>query len=274
MPSQELNPNFKEALGALPSIYQLKDRQSHGRENLDNTMTVLPVSVDELAEITTQYGCPIVGRLDLRGVYEIEIGWYPDPDRPKLLLPQHMGADEERIQFKDLGNGSIETSLWNAHAIRRELIGHPAVTLDDIELLYEREMEFYTPEEAPFIGLRNDFAFGDFIENYPPIRQAHNEKYEEEFWDETRRVVLRPDLYMEIDRFVKRKGWMPPSDALSPVAWFHEATGFIRVYIEDEWDVGGLWFNFGGHLDENPGILELTERTDLHLPASTPETPQ
>ncbi|MBP6913798.1 MAG: hypothetical protein KBC00_04270 [Candidatus Levybacteria bacterium] len=258
MPSPELNPNFRKALDGLPSLYQLKDRESKGKESLDDVMTVLPVGVDEFAEITTSYGCPIVGRIDMKGVYEIEIGWYPDPHRPKMLLPQQMHGDHDRIQFRDLGNGSIGTSLWNAHAIRRELVGHPAATLEDIELLYKREMEFQKPEDVPFITLREDVPFGDFIENYPHISNVHPGN-DLDFWDASKDVMLRPDLYMEIDSYAKRKGWIRPSDALDPSAIYHEQTGFLRVFLDNEWDIG-VWFNFGGDLEENPHILQLVER--------------
>lgn len=262
MYSPELSLSLQESLQALPSVIQIKDREWYGRENMDDVKVTLSVTVDEIAELTTLHGYPVVGLLNSPGTYELEYGgWHQDPERPKLLLPQHMRSDNHHIRLRDLGNGNIETSMWDAHVIRREFIGSPSVTPGDVAVLYQRELEDAKPEE-PFINLRDDIPFGDFIENYPPIRGVHDDRYDEDFWDETQGVILRPDLYMEIDRFVKRKGWIRESDALSPGASFHKRTGFLRVYIVDEWDVGGLWFNFGGRLEENPEILETNPRPD------------
>ncbi len=260
MPSPELSHSFRESLANLPSFYQLKDRQDSESETMNQSRVVLSAGIDELNELTTPWGCPLVGLINQKGTYEIEAGaWYPYENDVKLLYPQYpISVGRKKIQVSDLGDGTIETSIWNAHVIRRELLGNPPLTVDDIELLYKRDLEIWKPEDAPFIGLKNDTPFGDFIENYPPIRDSHPDN-DLEFWEESMRVILKPDFYMEIDRFIKRKGWITPSDALTPAALYHATTGFLYVPLESEWivDVG---FNFGGHLEENPNILETLDR--------------
>lgn len=273
MTSHELNPKLKEALYALPSIYELQDRERRDPDGLDAAKTTLPLSVDAFADVTTPLGAPIVGRLDAPGVYEIEYGaWYPDPNHPAFFAPQHpIAVGHARIQLKDLGD-EIETSLWNAHVIRRELLGNPPPTIADIKLLYKRELEDRRPEESPFIALNDGVTFGDFIENYPMSigKYEPNTDDEDVFFDEMKLVILRPDFYMDLERFLKRKGVVRECDAVSPEALYHEGSGFLRVSDEGDWGASGAWINLGWHLTENPEVMGLYERpSDVELNDST-----
>lgn len=265
MTTPELSPELRQSFANLQSVYQLKDRTSYGREDLDEAKIVLPISIDDLNEITTEYECPMVGLLQEKGIYEIEAGaWNSNPNVVKLLVPQHWRYgenDPDKIQIKDLGNGTIETSVWNAHVLRRELAGSPPLTIEDVELLYKRELESYKPGYLPpFIGLSKNVSFGDFIEKYPHLRDAHEDHDWDDSFDEAcEDVLLKPDFYMELHRYVVRKGWIKEDRAFVPLAVFHRSTGFLRVFLIDEWDAGGAHFNFGGDLEENPGVLSTVE---------------
>ncbi|HMS22577.1 MAG TPA: hypothetical protein PKA38_02320 [Candidatus Levybacteria bacterium] len=263
MASPELNPLFKQTLQAIPSIFELKDRHTRNPEELKAVQTTLPLSINEFADITTPLGAPIVGRLDTPGVYEIEAGaWYPDPNNPAFLLPQFPIANGlARIQLKDLGD-KIETSLWNAHVVRRELLGNPPPTDTDIELLYKLAFERNSPEELPFLALSDNITFGDFIENYPIRRHEYEPDTDDEitFLQEKKRVILRPDFYTDLERFLKRKGIVRECDALSPVALYHEKSGLLSIGDEGDYGIHEDWIDLGWHLSENPGVVGLYKR--------------
>jgi hypothetical protein len=251
-----MNAEFEGFLKDMPSHFELRHRASHGKEDLYGVKAVMPVSVDEISEIINRHGFAVVGLLDGSG-YEVVHTWDPgDAEFRAFITRDYPGHD---IGFRDLGERRVETSLWDAHIFRRELVGNPAVSLDDIALFYKEALSQYKDEK--FLALAEGVPFADFIENYPRVKREFNDEAQEWRFDrQSKWVILRPDFYMDLERYMRRKGWLHRESGLSPAAIFHRRTGDLVVFGLDEFDVGGFWYQFGGNLDKNPGILETFER--------------
>lgn len=255
-----MNAEFEMFLKGVPSSFEIDHRSQFLGEDLESLRVSMPISVNQLGELVSRHGFVLSPMNE--GVYEVVwVGGVSNED-VRALLPRPYRSDRRNLSVRDLGDGRVETCLPDAATFRTALIGDPAVSIDDIAHLYEEALD--TP--YPFVALANRVTFGDFIEVYPHVKREFADVDEEwEFGEEKKSVILRPDFYGDLQHYLVRKGLSLVTMALDPVAFYHEGTGYLEVFRLD--DIGGFRFKFGGHLQRNPGILQLFERkaqkTDL-----------
>lgn len=246
--SAEMDPKLKRFFDSVPSYHKMWRDWCKDMRSYNSIDRIMPTSIEELTVLAHEYGMSVTGdigigkgRLKLRPVVDGQvINYLGDP-------------------IDDLGVDGVGISNYAAYKLKKEIFGEQPVNEDDIREEYARAAEKHS---GPALGLVGGATFGDFVEQYErfEIRLYCSEMDgDESEWEDlsygSKVVVADFELYFELERYLRRKGFLEPSQMLNPKAYFFPQTGRLMVELMGDNEYWRAFLLLGREIDEPGEIL-------------------
>lgn len=240
-----MSPEFESAINNLPTYFEAI--ASNNRISIDERMYGLGAFLEEFVHEAYKRGYVVTGQTFQRLGHQ------------EILSVHKIDKDLRfnKVEIYNFEEGGLYVKGEKAYALRSIFLGRQAAT--EAELISYIESILKDEGELPVIGLSDNSTFGEFMEGYyfgRSFTDIEDTEETEEFLGDMEKVVLHPELYFGIERFMRRKGILDEFEVLEPIAFFSQFSGRIAVMPDSENKYFTEYSEFN-RLPQQPSLIDF-----------------